>query len=193
MFAKQQPINFDTNLGTNRLDQSILLFLGQCTFPPDSPRCYTDSQINQINDASIRVTGIEIKPRSELSQGCTIIWGSVLLFPIFFVCCNWWKKCTHACYDIPQCVYQGLARLIKSGSLRNVTINIEDNHFGAAKANILCEAVSQSELKGFTLINNARGYDLNDNEYSDFKARIEPIKQISSIISDIRWNDESCK
>jgi len=68
MFAKQQPMNFDTNLGTNigSINQ-YFFFSGNAPSLQTRLDAMPDSQINQINDASIRVTGIEIKPRSELS------------------------------------------------------------------------------------------------------------------------------
>jgi hypothetical protein len=58
----------------------------------------TDEEINRMSDASITVTGIEIKPVSMMSLMCTTIWGSILIFPMFFMCCGWWKRCTYAIY-----------------------------------------------------------------------------------------------
>ena len=61
----------------------------------------TDEEINTAKDANITVTGIEVKEMSMASYMCTLIWGSIILFPLFFMCMDWWKRCTYAIYDVP--------------------------------------------------------------------------------------------
>ena len=92
---------------------------------------------------------------------CTIIWGSIVIFPLFFMCCDWWKKCTYAAYEIPERTYSSLSRLLRGSSIRNVTLNVTDNTFDGQKANTLYEIISSSQLNGFTFRNMAGPYDFN--------------------------------
>jgi hypothetical protein len=61
----------------------------------------SDAEINQMIDANITVTGIEIQPMNMMSYMCTLIWGSIILIPIFFMCMPWWKRCTYPIYEVP--------------------------------------------------------------------------------------------
>jgi len=116
--------------------------------------------------------------------------GSLIILPLFLLCCNWWKKCTYPCYDVPVSVYQGLNRLIKGANVRNVTLTVQDNCFGKEKANILCEAIEKSFINGFSLNNVAVAYDNEDREFSDFWLRMEPVKLMPNVMSDIRWEKQ---
>lgn len=58
----------------------------------------SDEESNQLLDANITITGIELQPLNNCSMMCTILWGSIILIPIFFMCCRWWKKCTYPIY-----------------------------------------------------------------------------------------------
>jgi len=60
-----------------------------------------DEEINQLLDANITISGIEIQPFNTMSYMCTIIWGSIIILPIFFMCCPWWKRCTYPIYEVP--------------------------------------------------------------------------------------------
>ena len=123
---------------------------------------------------------------------CTMIWASFLIFPFFFMCCDWWKKCTYAIYDIPESIYQSLDNLTRGGSIKNLTLKVVDNCFTAQKASILYNIIERSSLKGFTFINSAQAFDFNQNEYSHFEANMMPIKTLSSMIVDIRWTNYGC-
>lgn len=61
----------------------------------------------------------------------TVIAGSIIIIPIFFICCSWWKRCVFPAYDVPIQTYSSLARLIKGASLRNLTLTVIDNCFDA--------------------------------------------------------------
>ena len=124
------------------------------------------------------------------SYMCTIIWGSILIFPIFFMCCNWWIKCTYPAWNISPTVYMALGRIFRAPNLRNITISVIDNNFDDVKARILYNLLAESRVRGFTFINAAATYDYLNREYSDFVKNMRPIKTLSNIISDIRWATE---
>ena len=114
------------------------------------------------------MTGVEIKEMSMMSYMCTLIWGSLIILPLFFMCCGWWKRCTYAVYDIPETIYNSLGNLTRSGSLKNLSLTVVDNCFTANKANILYNLLSNSSLTGFTFIHGATAFDFNNNEFSNF-------------------------
>lgn len=67
----------------------------------------TNSQ-TQIFNAKINITGNQIQ---EMNQSCliaTIVGGSLIILPIFFMCCGWWKKIVYPAYDVPLSTYQSL-------------------------------------------------------------------------------------
>ena len=123
---------------------------------------------------------------------CVLIWGSFIVLPLFLMCCNFWKKCTYPLYDVNEAVYDSLGRLARGGSLMNLTLNVADNTFNASKANILYNALCNSGLKGFTFINTAHGLDLDQDEYSNFKANMAPIRGLTNIVVDARWYSGCC-
>ncbi len=52
---------------------------------------------------------------------------------------------------------------------------------------ILYNSLSRSSsIKGFTFVNMAGATNYNNNEYSDFKTNMAPIKQLP-IVTDMRW------
>ena len=122
---------------------------------------------------------------------CTLIWGSIIILPLFCMCMNWWKRCTYPIYDVPETVYDSLGRLTR-GSLTNMTLTVVDNCFSANKANILYNILSNSSMKGFTFINAATAFDYNNNEFSHFEANMAPIRNLTNMIVDIRWYNSGC-
>lgn len=121
---------------------------------------------------------------------CTVIWGSIIILPLCFMCCDWWKRCTYAAYTISPSVYMSLGKLFRATNLKNITISVVDNNFDEGKARILYNLLAESRVRGFTFINGAGNYDFLSNEYSNFVANMRPIKTLSNVTSDIRWYTE---
>lgn len=57
----------------------------------------------------------------------TIIAGSFVIFPLFFMCCSWWKKMVTAAYDIPLSTYQSLEVALAGGSAKVLTLTVTDS------------------------------------------------------------------
>jgi len=96
---------------------------------------------------------------NNVSLMCTAIWGGIIIIPIFFMCCDWWKRCTFPAFSIPVSTYMKLSRIFRAPNLNNVTLTIIDNTFNAEKAMILYNLLAESRIKGFTFINGAGNYD----------------------------------
>jgi hypothetical protein len=61
-----------------------------------------------------------------------------LIFPIFFMCCDWWKKIVSPFYEISFQTYQTLARIINQNSTINyLNLTVVDNALDAQKINLL--------------------------------------------------------
>ncbi len=130
---------------------------------------------------------MEVKTISLWSYMCTIIWGSIIIIPLFFLCMDWWKRCTFPAHTISPSCYDSLGKIIRAPNIRNLTITVRDNNFDQAKAQILYNHLSGSSTRGFTFVNVAGNYDYQSNEYSDFVKNMRPIKSLNNVTSDIRW------
>ena len=119
----------------------------------------SDEEANRIVDATIVVTGREVQALNTTGFLCTFIWGSIIIIPLFFMCCNWWRRCVLAAYDIDLSAYVALAKLFRSSNLRNVSLTVADSTFGSNKSSTLYQMVSESRINGFTFINQAGQYD----------------------------------
>ena len=60
----------------------------------------TDGELAQAKDATINIQGSMIKEMDICCLICTIIWGSLLILPIFFMCCDWWKAMAWPLYSL---------------------------------------------------------------------------------------------
>lgn len=118
---------------------------------------------------------------------CTIIWGSILIFPLCFICMDWWKRCTLPAYTIAINVYVSLGKIIKAPNIKNLTLTVIDNNFDQQKAQILYNHIAESRIRGFTFVNAAGNYNFLSNEYSDFVKNMRPIKTLNNVTSDMRW------
>lgn len=52
--------------------------------------------------------------------------------------------------------------------------------------------MERSTLKGFTFINAASPFDMENNNHSSFEEYMRPIRSIGHIVSDLRWNRRDC-
>lgn len=103
--------------------------------------------------------GSQIQAMNTCSLMCTIIWGSLLIFPLCFMCMDWWKRCTYAAFQIDINLYLALTKLLKAPNIRNLTLTVTDNNFNNAKARVLFNGLTESRVKGFTFVNAAGNYD----------------------------------
>ncbi len=107
----------------------------------------------------------------------TIICGSVLLIPLFFFCCDWWKRKTLQTLIVDLVGYAGVAKMIQYTGATQVYLTVQDNYFSQAKAQILIQAISKAKIQNFTFINTVEGFDALENNYSEFDKYMRPILQ----------------
>jgi len=133
------------------------------------------------------INGIEISHGNMCLEMLTLIPGTYLIIPNFFHCCDWFRRKVVNIYEVPTAIYDSIAVIARSPNLRNLTLTVVDNLFNQQKAQILYEVISGSTIRGLTFINMAKNFDYNGKQYSEFEKNIKPIREISRIRSDIRW------
>ena len=116
----------------------------------------------------------------------TLIIGSILIIPLFFMCCSWWQKIVNAAFTVPLSTYQKIESLFANQSIRSFSLTVCDSTLDKTKANYFYGMLSRSSIKGFTLTNIAPPNNFQSNEWSDFKENFKPIKSLP-IMSEIKW------
>lgn len=86
---------------------------------------------------------------------CTFIWGAIIIFPLFFLCCNWWKRTTQPLYDVPYFAYGVLERLLTRSNIVHLRFQVYDNFFDDSKVQVLYDIISKSPIKSFHFANMA--------------------------------------
>jgi hypothetical protein len=107
----------------------------------------------------------------------TIIFGSIFVFPLFFICCDWWKRLTWQTYSIDHSGYEGVAELIKYSQVQEIYLTVHDNYFNVTKAHLLIDALSKSRVENFTFCNVAQNFNIDGNNESAFEEYMRPIQE----------------
>lgn len=68
----------------------------------------TYEHLQLVNDCYINIMGTQIQTISICSMTCTYMMGGFCIFPLFFTCMDWWKKCTFAAHSIEVNYYREL-------------------------------------------------------------------------------------
>ena len=144
------------------------------------------SSTNQIKSLRINITGAIIQPFNLCLWVWTIVLGSIFLFPLFFICCNWWKRKTFQTFTVDPSGYQGVAELIQFSGAQEIYLTVQDNFFNQSKAHILLEAVSRSRIQNFSFVNVAQNFDADGHNYSDFDIYMRPLIQYVKY-AEISW------
>lgn len=155
--TSMQMMGVDMGMATNgTIFQDTFIYSGNPMGLQTRIESFSQTELASIKQANIVCNGLEIKSYDICCMITTIVLGSILIFPLFFMCCEWWKKKVHPAYEIPIQTYKTLAKLISLPALKTMNLNLRDNKLNAAKSQILYDALSRAEsLKGFTLFNTA--------------------------------------
>lgn len=118
---------------------------------------------------------------------CTASWGGVLIFPLAFMFCNWWKKVVYPAFEIPETTYHALQVLLSAPNMETISLSFVDNCLTKVKTEIMYKIFSRAtSLKSLTFVNGAGMFDYENQEFTNFKDNFLPIKRLP-ILSDIRW------
>jgi hypothetical protein len=143
-------------------------------------------ELSRYRSLRINVSGTMVKNNSLCCYWNTIIWGSIFLFPLFFICCDWWKRIVNRIFEVNVEGYEGVARMILNSRAEDVYIMVQDNLFNAVKAQILIRALERSAVRNLVFTNLAVGFNAEGHNYSDFEVYMKQIKGMH-MKSDISW------
>jgi hypothetical protein len=142
-----------------------------------------------IQQANITLVGTKSKPGNVWCYMFTILCASLVIFPLCFMCCMWWKKIVFPAYELSNEAYQALANFIaRAQNITNLNLTIVDNAFGGQKARVLHDMLTRSRITGFTFNNRALNCNGQYNEADDFRTNMAGIKSLG-ISSSIMWGD----
>ena len=172
--------------GGGGLFNNVFMFNGNAIGLQTRLESLTPAETSTVREATINCTGTQLTEMNTLCLVCTILWGSFLIFPLCFMCCDWWMSLTYPAFDVPENTYRALAYLLNGTPIQTLVLCVTDNRLNKQKCQVLYELLSRSHLKGFTFINMAMNFDFEANEYSNFVENMRPIKQLP-ISSEIKW------
>ena len=97
------------NMGAPMIMNGTYMFAGPCiSFETRAPEVMTDPQAQTIKDINVTLNGNQVTSFGTCCFICTIIWGSILIFPLCFMCCEWWKKRVYPAAVVPISCYVAL-------------------------------------------------------------------------------------
>jgi hypothetical protein len=68
---------------------------------------------DQVKSLRVNINGSVIQSFNMCCWITTIIFGSIFVFPLFFICCDWWKRRTFQTFSIDPSGYEGIAQMIQ--------------------------------------------------------------------------------
>ena len=78
-----------------------------------------------------------------------------LIFPVLFICCNWWKKKVYPKYEVTLEAYQTLGSTLSSiASVNDLSLNVVDNAFNTEKAQTLHGMLKDKQIQSFSFQNS---------------------------------------
>jgi hypothetical protein len=134
------------------------------TFPTFYQQKVMEAQGQQVpmNEASFFIVGNKTHQGNDCCYMLTIMFAVCLIFPFFFMCCDWWKKIVNQLYEVNIETYRSLANFLQNApSITKVTLEVVDNAFNAEKAQVLHQALMGRGLTEFNFINTAEAIDYN--------------------------------
>lgn len=137
-----------------------------------------DEEKKDMMEAKLVITGKKIKEQNRSCYFATLVFGVCFIFPLFFLCCQCWKRMVYPAYEVSKEAYLMLIKLVQNTQLQVLTLTVYDNAFNKEKCEILFEMIRKSTLKSFNFYNKAVGFDYQSNEKESFRENMMPIKEM---------------
>ncbi len=68
---------------------------------------------SDIKSLRINISGAILQSFNMCCWVSTIVFGSIFLFPLFFVCCDWWKRKALQTFTVDPAGYEGVVKMIQ--------------------------------------------------------------------------------
>lgn len=108
-----------------------------------------------VQQANITLVGNKTKSSNICCFMMTFMFFC-LIFPLFFMCCEWWKKIVSPIYELTAQAYQSIGDFLRvNPTVTNLNLTVVDNAFSPEKARILAAALGGSRVTGITFVNAA--------------------------------------
>ncbi len=140
----------------------------------------------QIN---IMLVGNKTKSSNPMCIFSTICFGMCCIFPLCFMCCNWWKKAVYPIYELSLQAYREVASFLeRNPTANNLNLIVVDNAFNYEKASVLYDTLSRGQIRTISFTNKALACNGELNELDSFRNNMLPIKSLG-IESSLIWGD----
>jgi len=142
-----------------------------------------------INALNVVTVGEKI-PGNAVCLFITMFFAAILIFPICFMFCDWWKQIVYPFYTVSLDFYRGLGTFLRRvPSCQSLMVKICDSNFNAEKGQLLYEALMGSQVKNVTFVNLASGINCMEEEHDNFKMNVSRIKELP-MTSILTWSDQ---
>lgn len=84
----------------NSSNPDMYTFSGNAFSLANKAKELSDEELSKYRALRINITGTVIKNNNMCCFWNTVIWGSIFLFPLFFICCDWWKRIVNKLYAV---------------------------------------------------------------------------------------------
>ena len=81
---------------------------------------------------------------------------------------------------------------MKGKGVKSLNLKVLDSCFGVAKITIIHGMLSGGSIKDFVYENLSPGFDVKEDDFSNFEANMAPIMRIKTINKDITWAYRCC-
>ena len=91
-------LNFSDNMSSS--SPEAFIFSGNAYSLQAKSNEMNTQELQKYKSLRINITGTQTKGNDLCCFWATIIVGSIIIFPLFFICCNWWKKRINKLYEV---------------------------------------------------------------------------------------------
>ena len=88
----------------------------------------------QIMEAKLHIIGSKTSTTNQCCMTLTLMFAC-LIFPLFCMCCGWWKKIVHPKYEMNIEFYKSIGRFLRMcTTCTALTVTVVDNAFDKKRA-----------------------------------------------------------
>ena len=89
-----------------------------------------DQTTQEIIVGNITLIGNQTQRADGLIFCLIVLFGMCLIFPCFFLCCDWFKRCIWPLYELNAKIYRDLQNFVRTcPKMTNLSITVVDNYF----------------------------------------------------------------
>ena len=142
--------------------------------------------VNQLNVITVG----DKDPGNGVCYCLTFIFAC-LIFPLFFMCCNWWKKIVYPKYHVSAEFYRAVGQFVRNNATcTTVKLTVCDNQFNNEKVHILRDGLMGTQIQSLTVVNMAKAINYDGDEVDNFTMNVQPLKEMPFATAFI-WDEQA--